>query len=713
MRFALLGLCLVPLVSLSLSCKKSEITVPGPYGIDARPANPTCKAFARPTSSAVKLHRQWPNAGFSAPIAIRQAPGDKSRFYVVEQAGRVFSVGVDQSSTRTTVLDITDRVEDGGEAGLLGIDFSPSFATNGLVYLSYTASGTGGNPLESRISEFKSNDNGATIDKSTERILLRVDQPYSNHNGGNVLFGPDGLLYIGFGDGGSGGDPENRAQNVNTLLGKMLRIDVASKAGGKEYAIPASNPFAGGGGSPEIFAVGLRNPWRWSFDRLNGKLWVGDVGQNAYEEIDVVELGKNYGWRGKEGTHCYIQNECTNAAFIDPVAEHGRSEASSITGGYVYRGTAIPSLVGKYVYGDFASGNMWSFVADGNPQTPQRLLSDVGNIASFGEDADGEIYVALFDGTIQKIVPVTGGSSDGAIPLLLSMTGCTSPADVKQPASGLIPFGVNAPLWSDGAEKARWLALPDGETIGITDAGDFDFPNGTVLMKEFRLGGKRIETRLFVRHDDGKWAGYSYEWRDDESDAALLPDGKTKQIGAQTWTYPSRSDCLRCHTEAAGFSLGLELGQQNGDYTYPGGTTANQLATLHHIGVLALGEAPSKTVAYPSYASTAPIADRARAYLHSNCSNCHRPGGPTPTTIDLRYATAFGETNTCGQLPSAGSLGVTDAQLIKAGAPTASIVPLRMRATDAARMPPLGSRVVDADGVALIEQFITSLTECP
>jgi len=694
-----------------LAACDGRLNVSGPFGVQTRPVNATCKAFARPSTNAITLQNMWPAVTFSAPVVITQPPGDKTHFYITEQGGSVYSIGADGSSTRQKVLDISDRVSSGGEAGLLGLATAPDFATSHKIYVNYTAPGTNPSPLQTHIAEFGSSDGGATFDKTTERILIRLDQPYSNHNGGNVLFGPDGFLYFGLGDGGSGGDPQNRAQNKDLLFGKMLRIDVSKKSAGKEYAIPPTNPFATSGGAPEVFAYGLRNPWRWSFDRLDQKLWVGDVGQNAWEEIDVVELGRNYGWPGREGTHCYRMGaECNNAEFVDPLAEHPHSESTAITGGYVYRGSAIPALVGRYIYGDFESGNMWSFPADGSKQTPERLLSNVGNISTFSEDADGELYLALYnDGSIRKLVAATGGSSDGAVPSLLSLTGCF---DASAPATGLIPYGVNAPLWSDGAEKSRWMALPDGKTITINADGDFDFPTGTVLLKEFRLDGKRIETRLMVHHDDGVWAGYTYEWRDDGSDAQLLADTKTKAVGTATWTYPSRSDCLRCHTEAAGFSLGPELGQLNGDYAYPSGP-ANQLATLHHIDVLTLTKQPPDTIAYPPPTSTAPLQDRARAHLHANCSMCHRPGGPSPAAIDLRYQTAFGALTGCGATPSADNFAIATAQIIKPGNPAQSIVSLRLAATDTRRMPPLAVSIVDTASVNLINDWITSLTACP
>ena len=264
------------------------------------------------------------------------------------------------------------------------------------------------------------------------------------------------------------------------------------------------------------------------------------------------------------------------------------------------------------------------------------------NWVSFAEDDDGEVYAVALESRCNLQASPGGAGGPQHVPGSPLEDRLRRPDDPKKPAAGVIPYGVNAPLWSDGADKERFLALPDGKTITVADTdGDFDFPNGTVLMKTFTVGGKRIETRLFMRHDDGGWAGYTYEWIDDGSDAVLLPAGKTKTVGTQTWTFPSRSDCVSCHTEAAGRSLGLELGQLNGDFVYPSHEPiANQLKTLDHIGMFdePLGKPVDQLLAYPDpYGTTAPLEARARAYLHSNCSNCHRPKGGGRGDMDLRF----------------------------------------------------------------------------
>jgi glucose/arabinose dehydrogenase len=341
------------------------------------------------------LTRVFAQVAMSQPVAMVQLPDEDGYWYVVEQSGRVLRFANRDDASAGMFADIRDRVASGGEAGLLGMAFDPCFADSGGVYLSYTRAGA---PLTSVISRFTSRDGGVTLDPASEQVLLTVEQPYSNHNGGNIAFGPDGLLYIGLGDGGSGGDPHGHAQNTQTLLGALLRIDVCGHAG---YDIPPDNPFAQGGGRGEIYAYGLRNPWRWSFDRKTGDLWLADVGQGAWEEVDRIVRGGNYGWNLREGAHCY-SGDCNQAGLIDPVAEYSHAEGCSITGGYVYRGQRIAALRGTYLYADYCSGKLWGLTTQGGYQS--RLLLDSGlNVSSFGEDNDGEVYVIDHRGGIYRV----------------------------------------------------------------------------------------------------------------------------------------------------------------------------------------------------------------------------------------------------------------------------------------------------------------------
>ena len=313
-------------------------------------------------------------------------------------------------------IDISSQVAAGGEAGLLGMAFHPQFSTNGEVYLSYTGPGT---PLVSHIARVISLDDGLTVAIGSEAILLSVAQPFSNHNGGWIAFGSDSYLYIGLGDGGSGGDPGGNGQDTTTLLGAMLRIDVDNNdlPRGTSYAIPPDNPFGASldctTGCPEIFAWGFRNPWRWSFDNLTAALWVGDVGQGAREEIDLVAVGDNCGWNIMEGTACFPPGSlCSSVGLTLPVVDYGRSEGNSVTGGYVYRGSTLPALVGAYIYGDFGSGNIWQLAPDGQGGHVNTLLLNSGlSISDFGQGRDGEIYVVSYgDGRIYSLTLADGTS---------------------------------------------------------------------------------------------------------------------------------------------------------------------------------------------------------------------------------------------------------------------------------------------------------------
>jgi uncharacterized repeat protein (TIGR03806 family) len=684
------------------------------WGIEERPVNETCLAQDRPPSGAdVRFTRIYTDLDFSVPVAMVHAPGDDAWWYVLEQGGRIRRVSADPAATSyTTALDISDRVSSwsGNEDGLLGMDFHPDFASNGDIYVNYTAgSGSTGHSV---VARFHSDDGGLTFDPDSESILLEIDQPYTNHNGGHVLFGPDGYLYLGFGDGGSAGDPSENGQNTDVLLAKMLRIDVDS---GDPYGIPADNPFADGvDGRPEIYAWGMRNPWRYSFDRETGQLWVGDVGQDEWEEVDLLEVGGNYGWNEKEGTHCYDHREC-EGPYIDPVAEYSHSEGDSITGGVVYRGTAVPSLVGTYLYADAYQGKVWGLFFDEDGIAAPELLDTLSGFpVHFAEAVDGEVYIVDYaEGHIFRMDPA-GEPEPDTFPRVLSETGCVDPDDPTKPAPGMIPYGVQNPLWSDGADKSRWFAIPDGTTVGVNADGTFAFPVGSVTMKEFSFGDTRVETRLMMLHDDGSWAGYTYQWNETGTDADLLPADKTVEVEGHTWTFPSRSQCLQCHTAAANRVLGLRVEQLNGLFTYPGGATANQMSTLDHIGVLdATFDPAGMADGWPTRDGDAPVEDRARAYLASNCAMCHVPDGTGGGAMDYRYEVSFADTHTCGEIPVNGDLGVTDAQILAPGDPASSVLSLRMHALDAHRMPPVGTAVVDEDGVATIDEWIEGITSCP
>jgi len=354
------------------------------------------------SAQSISLINAFPELLFNQPVFLTSSLDGTDRIFLIEQAGKILVFPNDPTTTSYEIfLDITGRVNNSGsEEGLLGLAFHPDYINNNYFYVNYTA----GNPRRTVISRFQADtSNINTADPNSEFVIMEILQPFSNHNGGMISFGLDGFLYIGMGDGGSGGDPQDNGQNRSTLLGAILRIDVGNLSGGLNYSIPSDNPFSGNieGFREEIWAWGLRNPWRFSIDTNTGILWAGDVGQNNYEEIDIIENGQNYGWRIMEGLHCFSPSNCDTTDLILPIIEYGRSEGFSVTGGYVYGGDRRPDLIDTYIYGDFGSGNIWSIRYENGQLTSSSLLIDSElNISSFGIDEKNELYIIDYAGSI-------------------------------------------------------------------------------------------------------------------------------------------------------------------------------------------------------------------------------------------------------------------------------------------------------------------------
>ncbi|WP_196139236.1 PQQ-dependent sugar dehydrogenase [Aliikangiella sp. G2MR2-5] len=679
----------------------------------ARQSNSSCIAPAQAGGqgeSNIQLENAFPNLPpIYSVVGLYQAPNDDSRWYVMTRGGFVY--WFDNSPTASTLHEFADMSENlytAGEGGLLGMAFSPDYTVSdgGRVYFSYL-----GQYLQSTISRIE--DTGTyPLPRANEEVLLQLSQPDDNHNGGNIAFGPDGYLYIAFGDGGGAGDQYGNGQNLQTLHASILRLDVS----GNEYSIPADNPFVGNANAlDEIFAYGLRNPWRFSFDPQGGQLWIGDVGQGQYEEVDIVTAGNNLGWPIMEGNHCYQNADCDTTGLTLPVTEYNHDNGDcSITGGHVYRGQSIASLQGHFIYGDFCTGRIWSTYKSGENYISQELLLAGTNIATFGQGNDGEVYPVSFGGSgnsavIYRLVDQGGGGSN--IPTNLSDTGCFESTASKSYDQGVVPFNVNAKLWSDGVNKTRHFAIPDETTISVQNDGDFSFPVGSVLIKNFIYDNQYLETRLFMHHENG-WGGYSYKWNDAQSDAQLVEGSDSVVIGDFEHLIPSRGQCFECHTSAAGTSLGPEASQLDGQMTYPNSRTGNQLDALVEAGYLTdmpTGEQLAELVDINT--TEASISLRARSYLHANCSGCHRPGGPGGF-MDLQIRTALEDTQTCDQVPANGDLGITDARIIAPGDPARSVLLARMQLLDNNRMPPLGTQIVDSDAVNIISQWISSLSSC-
>jgi len=707
------------------------------FGLDSRPDNQTCVAPPRAGAvTEVTAQDAFPGLGnLAAPIKLVFEPAPDPRWFIVQRGGEIVTVDPDNPTSASPFMDISPSVITNGEGGLLSMAFHPDYPNTPEIFLSYTRAGVA-TSMRSVITRVIL-DNVVTPSPigsgSVEQEIIAVDQFASNHNGGDIAFGPDGFLYFGLGDGGGGGDPQETGQDTTNLLGSFLRLDVTGPSvsfPSVPYAIPTGvegNPFAdqpkcGPGlinpnNCPEIYAWGVRNPFRWSFDPVTGQLWAGDVGQNAFEEVDIIERGKNYGWDCREGFSAFETSGC-DGDYTDPVHDYPHSEGNSITGGVVYRGSAISGRVGEYIYGDYGSRRIWALRPDGQGgYVNEQLLDGPERPVAFAADAAGEVYYAsISTGRIMKLVPGAGGAGN-SIPSQLSASGCVDPSDVTQPYAGLVPYDLNAPFWSDGASKTRFLGLPNGTTVTIDDQGDWQFPVGTVIVKNFELNNNLIETRHLMRHPDGVWAGYTYEWNAQQTDATRVIGGKTVDIAGQNWVFPSEAQCNQCHTGAAGYALGPETAQLNKNFAYPStGRIDNQLETLDHVMMFTspLAGTPDTLPKLADPMDTnAALDDRARAYLHTNCASCHRPGGGTPVDLDLRYFTPLQDTATCDAIPQAGTLGIANARIIAPGDATSSTLVARTNLRDdIAAMPPVASNVIDTEGVALLTDWVNGLTGC-
>ncbi len=704
-----------------------------PYGLTQRVPNTSFKISTSGSSLAsMQLRRVFGGLAFTKPILLTHAGDNSDRIFVVEQGGviKIFP-NQDNVAGAKTFLDIRSRVNASpNEAGLLGLAFHPQYASNGKFYVYYTR----GN-LYSRFSEFQvSSSDPDAANPNSERILFEVQQPASNHNGGMMAFGPDNYLYIALGDGGGGGDPFRTGQDRRSLLAKILRIDVDSRSGNLAYGIPPDNPYVGNtnGWREEVWAWGFRNPWRFSFDRVTGDLWCGDVGQDAWEEVDLVVKGGNYGWSIMEGMHCYNASSCNQSGLILPVVEYSHNEGFSITGGYVYHGPRLPKLAGVYLYADYVTRKIWGLrYANGSVLANQFLVDCPANISSFGEDQAGEVYVVGHDGRIYLFEEKAGSDPPGNIPKTISASGLFTNVAQQTPAPGLIPYTVNSQLWSDGAYKTRLLALPDTTKIDFSQDGFWGFPPNAVLVKNFYLeleagnanSRKIVETRFLVKRTSGEqWDGFSYMWNDAATDANLLETSATKTFTIrdasvpggqfeQSYYFPSRTDCITCHAPAAGYVLGVRTAQLNKQHQYDA-VADNQLRSYNHILLFTtdIGEDYANFPKLPDpLDAQVSRENRSRSYLDANCSQCHRPGGSGRGDMDLRFITPLLATNLLNVAPAIGDLGIAGAKLVKPGAPDSSIVYLRMLNRAQFRMPPLATSLVDKAGSEVIRQWIASM----
>ncbi|MGV3724116.1 MAG: PQQ-dependent sugar dehydrogenase, partial [Actinomycetota bacterium] len=501
----------------------------------------------------------------------------------------------------------------------LGYDltFHPEFAKNRFVYFTHRG------PFSAPDAERKVRVVRYTMDRHPPYGLVKgsevtiIDWLSNGHDGAAIVFGKDGMLYVTTGDGTSDSDMPVVGQDMTKLLSKLLRIDVDHPAPGKAYSVPKDNPFVNlAGARPETWAYGFRNPWRMAVDQETGDIWVGNNGQDLWEQAYLIQKGANYGWSVYEGSHpFYPDRKLGPTPLVLPTVEHPHSEARSLTGGQVYYGKRFPELRGAYIYGDYSTGKIWGAKSNGpgKPLAWHRELADTPlQIAGFGTDSQGELLIADIrgggEGGFYTLDPTPKVTSPSTFPRRLSESGLFASVKQHGTAPGLIPYDVNAPLWSDGAHKERFLALPGPDPkIDVTPARGWNLPEGTVLVKSFALETREgdptsrrwVETRFMTRQE-GEWIGYSYLWNDEQTDATLVeakgadrvyeirvpksrqhPDGVRKQA----WHYPSRAECMTCHSRAANFVLGLTTEQMNRENVY-GKRKVNQLSLLEQLGVL-------------------------------------------------------------------------------------------------------------------------------
>lgn len=701
----------------------AEAIPPAPAVATGRPLPRWSDQKLRGTSGpglAFRTERAFADQSFSRLSTITTVPGDPGRMVVAELEGAIWTFpNRPGPAAPTRFLDLTSLA--GPSVHTQSVAFHPRYPAVPHVFV--FSNRRRPKPAENTLARFTVNPSAPPVaDPASGQVVLRW--PSDGHNGGEIAFGPDGMLYLSTGDRGPPGDPQDMGQRVDLISGAVLRIDIDRADAGKKYAVPPDNPFVGQPGVlPEIWAYGLRNPWRLAFGP-GGELWAGDNGDDSWESIHLIRRGANYGWSAFEGSHPFKRHRPLagpTPRLTPPVIELPHSEARSVIGGLVYRGEKFPALRDHYIFGDFVTGHVWAFAWDGAaPQSYRRIAETGVAIVAFGTDAAGDIYLSGNDGRNHCVVAAPERDTPPAeFPRRLSETGIFASTAAHTAAPGVVPYAIDAEPWADGALARRLLAVPAWQALTVDAANDnrWVLPDGSAVARTLEiptgLGPRRVETQVMHR-EHGAWSFRTYAWNEAQTDAELVPEaGATRPVPGlpdRTWRFAARGECTICHTSATHHTIGLSTAQLNreADFTPLGRRVENQIAALADIGLLEPPPAaPSRRV--PPHDRTAPLEARARSYLDINCAHCHRLGGVGGRAqLQMVDSLPLEKTGLVGRPPLVPLLG-PESELVAPGEPGRSEILHRLMLEEGGRMPLLGSEQVDTEGVDLIRRWIVQL----
>ena len=699
-----------------------------------------------------KTVNAFPHLKFDQPTVLTSAPGS-DRLFLATRPGQIYSFKDDPEIPQADLfLDLTQELNPlpegvNGVGSLYGLTFHPEYPRVPEVFICYTVRANKRQLPDfegTRVSRFPViQSDPPRVDASREEIVITWLE--GGHNGGCLKFGPDGYLYISSGDGAPPNppDPLKSGQDVSTLLSAILRIDVNSREETRAYTVPSDNPFVAlKNARPEIWSYGYRNPWKMSFDRETGDLWVGDVGWELWEMVYRVTKGSNYGWSITEGPQPVLPDDPHGPTpILPPALALPHSQSSSVTGGFVYRGTQFPELVGLYIFGDYDTRGLWGAKFDnGQFVSMETLTPQEHRVVGFAEKNNGELLVLDYDdGSISKFVRNERQDDMVPFPTRLSETGLFADTAKQIPTAGVYPFQINTAMWMDGAKASRYIALPAESSVTWYpkkqkfpwwDAqAKFHFPEHAVLAKTITLetteGPRHVETQIL--HYDGRfWLAYTYRWNDSQTDATLVPnEGDTSFFSIEDkfapegkselrWTFHGRNQCLRCHNRWNEYGLAFSLPQLN----LSNQTVGDQLEWLQGMRLITKAkEAGGMPVEWPADAVGQPLArfdgpvdnldHHARSYLQVNCAHCHQMHAGGTTTMALNFELPMSKMQLVNAAPMQGDFGIPAAKLMVPGDPFRSILYYRMARTGSGHMPHIGAELVDTQGLNLIKQWIS------